>query len=275
MDFLVVLTFLLVSFVEVFLPLALGYFLIKRYKLSWKVYATGSLFFVLVQFIHTPLVLVMQPPVTYYVGRLFPDHTMAVAVYAVILGLLAGLFEELGRFIVYGRFFMGNKVPLTIQNGVLFGAGWGGVESMIIGLLMLLTMFSYMYAAPLTDEQISQINVSMNGTLTSDKAAEIDKQITDLMALTPWDILPGAAERIFAITLHITWSVMVLSAIVEKRNVLLLLAVLWHSATDALAVFVGQIYGVMAAEGVLFVFALMGFLYLRGKWSKANTKPSL
>jgi uncharacterized membrane protein YhfC len=275
MDPIVVLTFLLVSFVEIFLPLALGYFLIKRYKLSWKVYATGILFFVLVQFIHTPLVLVMQPPVTYYVGRLFPDHTMAVAVYAVILGLLAGLFEELGRFIVYGRFFMGNKVPLTIQNGVLFGAGWGGVESMIIGLLMLLTMFSYMYAAPLTDEQVTQINVSMNGTLTSEKAAEIDKQITDLMALTLWDILPGAAERIFAITLHITWSVMVLSAIVEKRNVLLLLAVLWHSATDALAVFVGQIYGVMAAEGVLFVFALVGFLYLRGKWSKANAKPSL
>jgi uncharacterized membrane protein YhfC len=275
MDLLVVLTFLLVSLVEILLPLAFGYFLIKKYSLSWKVYATGLLFFVLVQFIHTPLVLVMQPPVTDYVGRLFPDHTMAVAVYAVILGLLAGLFEELGRFIVYGRFFMGNKVPLTIQNGVLFGAGWGGVESMIIGLLILLTLFSYMFAAPLTDEQVTQINVSMNGTLTSEKVAEIDKQITDLMALTPWDILPGMAERIFAITLHVTWSVMVLSAIVEKRNVLLLLAVLWHSSTDALAVFVGQIYGVMAAEGVLFVFALMGLLYLRGKWPKANAKPSL
>ena len=275
MDPLVVLTFLLVSIVEILFPLALGYFLIKKYALNWKVYAIGVLFFVLVQLIHAPLVVVMQQPMTDYVGRIFPDHVMAVAVYAIILGLLAGLFEELGRFIVYGRFFIGNKVPLSIQNGMLFGAGWGGVESIIIGLLILLTMFSYLNAAPLTDEQVTQINVSMNGTLTSVKAAEIDKQLTDLMALTPGDILPGMAERIFAVILHITWSVMVLSAIVEKRNELLILAVLWHSATDALTFFVGQIYGVMAAEGVLFVFALAGFLYLREKCSKTNAKPSL
>jgi len=83
------------------------------------------------------------------------------------------------------------------------------------------------------------------------------------------------AERIFAVTLHIAWSVMVLSALVEKRNELLVLAVLWHSLVDSLAVFVGQIYGIMAAEGVLFVFALAGFIYLRSKWSKANAKPSL
>jgi uncharacterized membrane protein YhfC len=275
MDGLVILTFLLVSLVEILFPLALGYSLIKKYGLSWKVYATGVLFFVLVQFIHTPLVLVMQQPMTAYVGRLFPDHAMGIAVYAAILGLLAGLFEELGRYIVYGRFFMGNNVPLSVKNGVLFGAGWGGVESVIIGILMLLTLFSYIYAAPLTDEQMTQINESMNGTLTSEKAAEIDNQITDLMALKPMDILPGMAERIFAVTLHMTWSVMVLSAIVEKRNSLLVLAVLWHSATDALAVFIGQIYGVMAAEGVLFVFALAGFFYLRMKWSKTNAKPTL
>ncbi|MFZ2455088.1 MAG: YhfC family glutamic-type intramembrane protease [Candidatus Altiarchaeia archaeon] len=275
MDSIVLLTFLFVSFVEIVFPLALGYFLIKKYKLSWKVCALGVLFFILVQLIHTPLVLVMQQPMTDYVGRFFPDHTMAVAAYAIILGLLAGLFEELGRFIVYGRFFIRNRIDLSVRNGVLFGAGWGGVESMIIGLLILLASFSYMYAAPLTDEQVRELNVSMNGTLTSEKAAEIDREITDLMALTPWDILPGMAERIFAVTLHITWSVMVLSAVVEKRNVFLVLAVLWHSATDALAVFIGQIYGVMAAEGVLFVFALAGFLYLRGQWSGANAKPSL
>jgi uncharacterized membrane protein YhfC len=275
MDPLVVLTFLIVSMVEILFPLALGYLLIKKYALSWKVYALGVLFFILVQLVHTPLVLVMQQPMTDYVGRLFPDHTMALAVYAVILGLLAGLFEELGRFIVYSRFFTRNKIDLSIRNGMLFGAGWGGVESIIIGLIILLTMFSYMYAAPLTDEQVREINVSMNGSLTSVKAAEIDKQITGLMALTPWDILPGMAERIFAVTLHITWSVMVLSALVEKRNLLLVLAILWHSATDALAVFIGQLYGVMAAEGVLFVFALAGFLYLKGQWSKANAKPAL
>ena len=72
------------------------------------------------QFVHTPLVLVMQQPMTDYVGRLFPDHTMAVAVYAIILCLLAGLFEELGRFIVYGRFFIKNRVDLSVPNGMLF-----------------------------------------------------------------------------------------------------------------------------------------------------------
>jgi uncharacterized membrane protein YhfC len=274
MDTLVVLSFLLVSFVEVLVPFVLGYFLIKKYQLSWKVYIVAAISFILVQLVHTPLVFVMQQPVTYYLSQAFPDKTMSMAVYAVILGLLAGIFEELGRFIIFGRFFIGNKMPLSIQNGMLFGAGWGGVESMIIGLLMLLTLFSYLFAAPLTDDQINEVNLSMNGTLTSEKVDELNSQMNVLMALTPLDILPGMAERIFAITLHITWSVMVLSAIVEKRNSLLLLAVLWHAATDALAVFINQLYGVMAAEGMLLLFALAGVLYLRGKLAAAQVKPS-
>ncbi len=259
----VVLSFLLVILAEVFFPLALGFFFVKKYKLSWKVFALGFLFFVLVQLIHAPLVLLIQQPLTDYVGRLFPDHVMAVAAYAVILGLLAGLFEELGRFIVYGRFFISNKIKLDRGNAMLFGAGWGGVESILVGVLMLLTVFSYLYAAPLTDEKISQINASMNGALTQEKADAVKQANDALMALTPYDVLPGMFERIFAITLHITWSVMVLYAVVEKRNELLVLAVMWHSFADASAVFLGQIYGFWAAEGMLFVLALSGVLYLR------------
>jgi uncharacterized membrane protein YhfC len=267
MDPFVVLSFLLVVLVEVFFPLALGYLFVKRFGLSWKVFALGFLIFVLVQLIHAPLVLLVQQPLEDYAGRLFPDHVAAVAVYAVILGLLAGLFEELGRFIVYGRFFIGNKIKLSPENAMLFGAGWGGVESILVGVLMLLTLFSYLYAAPLTDEKISQLNVSMNGSLTSEKADAVNQANDALIALTPYDVLPGMAERLFAVTLHITWSVMVLYAVLEKRNGLLVLAVLWHALADASAVFLSRIYGVLAAEGMLFFLALLGILYLRRRWA--------
>ncbi|BBL67423.1 YhfC family intramembrane metalloprotease [Methanoculleus chikugoensis] len=252
MDPLVVATFAVVALLEIAVPLALGYWIVKRFDLSWRVFGLGALFFIVVQVVHAPLVILTQTPL--YLAVLPFGTTAALAVLAVYLGLMAGLFEEIGRYLVYRYYFRRREIAPTRENGLLFGTGWGGVESMFVALIVLAGMVSYILltgdggAIPLPDDPAVQV------------------QVDALRALTPLDILPGLAERMMTITLHIAWSLMVLAAVVYGRKALLALAVLWHAAVDAAAVYLVQTYGILVTEAVIFVFAVIALAYILWEW---------
>lgn len=61
---------------------------------------------------------------------------------------------------------------------------------------------------------------------------------------------------------------MVLASIVYGQRVLLLIAVLWHAAVDAAAVYLAQTQGVLVTEAVIFVFAVIGFAYILWEWRR-------
>jgi hypothetical protein len=50
---------------------------------------------------------------------------------------------------------------------------------------------------------------------------------------------------------------MVLYAIAYRRPIWFWLALLWHALVDAVAVYVGQAVGPLAAEGLLAIFAMI------------------
>jgi uncharacterized membrane protein YhfC len=260
MDPLVVATFAVVALLEIIVPLALGYWIVKKFGVSWRVFVLGALSFIVVQIVHAPLVLVTQTPL--YLAVLPFGTTAAVAVLAVYLGLLAGLFEEIGRYLVYRYIFRRQEIPLTRENGLQFGAGWGGVESMIVALLVLTSMLSY-------------IAVTSDGSmlfLPDDPA--IQAQVEALRALTALEILPGLAERMMTIVLHIAWSLMVLAAVVYGRKALLALAIIWHAAVDAAAVYLAQTQGILVTEAAVFVFAVIALAYLFGEWRRMGVRAA-
>ncbi|WP_332450421.1 YhfC family intramembrane metalloprotease [Methanoculleus sp.] len=260
MDPLVVVTFAVVALLEILVPLALGYWFVKKFGLSWRVFALGALFFIVVQVFHAPLVLVTQTPL--YLALLPFGTTAALAGLAIYLGLMAGLFEEIGRYLVYCYIFPRQSLSLSRENGLLFGTGWGGIESMIVALIVLSGMVSYILltgdggAIPLPDDPLVQ--------------AEIEA----LRALTPFDILPGLAERMMTITLHIAWSLMVLAAIVYGKKMLLALAILWHAAVDAAAVYLAQTQGILVTEAVIFVFAVLALAYIFWEWRRMGIRAA-
>jgi uncharacterized membrane protein YhfC len=260
MDLLVVATFAVVALLEIIVPLALGYWFVKRFGLSWRVFLLGALFFILVQVVHAPLVLATQNPL--YLALLPSATTAALAGLAVYLGLMAGLFEEVGRYLVYRYIFRRQGIALSRENGLLFGTGWGGVESMIVALIVLSGIVSYIVltgdggAIPLPDDPAVQ--------------AEIEA----VRALTPLDILPGLAERMMTITLHIAWSLMVLAALVYGQKALLALAILWHAAVDAAAVYLVQTQGIWVTEAMVFVFAVIGLVYIFWEWRRMGARAA-
>lgn len=268
MDFLVVLAFILVSFLQFSFPLVFGYWLVKRFRAPKKVFAYGMLFFALVQVLHTPLVLAVQQPLLQYLKATIQDNVAVIAVFAVVVGLLAGLFEEVGRFLVFRHFFRRKEIGLKKENALMFGAGWGGIESMLIGIVLFVTMFSYIYAAPLAGKDIADMNAGIGGTMTAGQAEFVKNQNEALINLTPPDLFPSLLERVMTFILHIAFTLMVLSAVVSGRKFLLVLAILWHSAVDASAVFLGQTAGIFAAEAAVFVFAVVALFYIRKQWPK-------
>ena len=254
MDPLVVVTFAVVALLEIAVPLVLGYWIVRRFGVPWRIFGLGALFFIAVQVVHTPLVLATQAPL--YLAFLPMGTTAAVAVLAVYLGLLAGLFEELGRYLVYRYYFRRRGIALTRENGLQFGAGWGGVESMLVALIVISGMLSYI---ALTGDGWSLF-------VPDDPA--VQAQVEALWSLTPLDILPGLAERMMTITLHIAWSLLVLAAVVYGKKLLLVLAVLWHAAVDAAAVYLVQTQGIFVTEAAVFVFAVLGLAYILWEWRR-------
>ena len=107
----------------------LAFYLTRRFKLSWKLVLAGALTFIASQVLHIPLV--------YGLTALFNNGTLPVipeawrALFnAILLGLLAGIFEDTARLIL---FKFGLKNVKTWAEGVLVGAGHGGVEAVLLG----------------------------------------------------------------------------------------------------------------------------------------------
>ncbi len=262
MDSLVALTFFLVALLEIAVPLGAGYWLKKKFNLPWKIFGFGALFFVLVQILHIPLVLITQPTITAFFAS---DTFMLILVLGIYLGLLAGLFEEIGRFLVFKFFFARQKIELTKKNALMFGLGWGGIESILVGLLVFSSMLSYVTLTSISEQQTVDLYGSQ---LNETQLEQLKTQRNALLKLTPLDVSVGLLERLMTITLHIAFTLLVFSAVLFNKKLFLFLAILWHSLLDFLAVFVGQNYGVWPTEGILFVFFLIAVYYIKKQTEK-------
>ncbi len=266
MDSSVIAAFILVSLAQIGIPFLIGLWVRKRFGVPWRAFWLGALFFVLVQIVHTPLVLLTQPGLASLLVVSFGELTAIIAL-GIYLGLLAGVFEEPGRYIVFKRAFPRFRLKLDKKSALMFGIGWGGIESLLVGIVLLLTMFSYVSAVPLTEQDLQDMNSQYyGGILTEEQLGMMAQQNQALLGLTPLDILPSLAERLMAIMFHIGLTMMVFSSVVSGRKMLLWLAVGIHALLDFLVVASLPFYGVWATEGVLAVFALGAYMYSRKVW---------
>ena len=268
MDPLVILTFIVVGLLQIAIPIGLGYWARKKFDVKWKVFGFGALFFILVQVVHIPLVLITQTPIALYLTQLAFSQMVILIILAIYLGLLAGLFEELGRFYVFKRFFKRKKIKLNKENALMFGLGWGGLESIFVAMLMFLTMFSYTLATSLTEQDILDLNEEYGGFLTQEQLDAIKVQNEAFMSITPLDLLPSLFERIMALTLQIAFSLLVFTSVLNSRKLLLYLAIAWHAALDFFAVFLISLTDVFITELSIFVFALIAFIYIERVFKK-------
>jgi uncharacterized membrane protein YhfC len=233
------------------LPILLGFWLTRKFKLSWKLFFAGAATFIASQVLHIPFLSGMT---ALFNNGVLPSPPLAwSAVFnAVFLGLAAGVFEETSRWVLYKFILKKNR---TWNEGVLVGAGHGGVEALIIGVLGIFTVINMIV--------LKNVDMSTMG-IPADQLAAAQGQVDAFWASPAYMGLLGLAERVFAITLHIALSVMVLYSIAYKKPVWFWLAVLWHSIVDAAAVYLMPLIGALAIEGVVAVMALVSLAILFG-----------
>ena len=230
------------------LPLALGILMTRRLGLSWGLFGWGALTFIASQVLHIPFNQFLLVPWIVQLG--FPQDGTGLLIGSLLVGLSAGLFEELARYIVLRRWA---RMARSWDSGLLYGAGHGGAEAIIFGGL---AVFAFVQAFALRDADLAQV-------LRADQVALAREQLGVYWSMSPWLALLGAIERVFALLVQMSAALMVVTAVVKQDRRWLVVAILWHTIVDAVAVYIMQRFDVYLAEVAVFVMALLalGFIY--------------
>lgn len=207
---------------EIIFPLVVGYVIHRRYGVRWKIFLYGALVFFLSQLItRIPLVQILQV----VFAQTLQSSQIILYAWFVALALTAGLFEEIGRYLGY-RFLVKNDK--TWQVGLMFGAGHGGLESMV--LIGGLALLGFINVIAISTMNLSQLN------LPPEQVAQIQAARQQIAALDWWLPLLGAYERFVAMFLHIAASILVLQVFLRGSWVWLVLAILYHALVDLAAI---------------------------------------
>ncbi len=255
------------SLLMIVLPVLLGIWLVRRYKVRWSLFLLGAVGFVASQLLHIPFnQFVLNPIIEGIMGD--GEAVVQVALAALLLGLSAGLFEEIMRYIFY-RFFV--KDARQWDRGLMFGAGWGGVESIIVGLLAATTVANvYIYQSGLIESLVPADQLANNPEAITAGA----QQIQELVNSPPWMFLVGAMERVFAIILHLSLSILVLQVFLRKSIIWLFAAIGWHTLVNSVAVFGAmQDWHVLVIEGVVAISAVISLFIIR--YFKPKDEPEV
>lgn len=217
---------LITLFLTVVLPVLAAVVLARRDRGCLSPFLLGAATFGVAQYLlRMPLLrLLLQESL----GFLLFSRTQPVW-YALFLALTAALFEEGGRYLVM-RCIMKRRGFL---DGVAFGVGHGGMESILLIGLPALSLL----ASP---QEISGAMVLLSG-----------------------------AERVFTMVIHVAFSVMVLRAARRRRIGGLLLAFALHTALNFIALLM-QNQGLPIYLTELFILGFMSFmvgylLYVKSK----------
>jgi uncharacterized membrane protein YhfC len=218
---------------EILIPVGLGFMMKRRLGVSWRWFFVGAALF---------LVSLIRFPLNQYVSSAVLTqgygNTLTMLILAAFPSLTAGVFEEGARYIAY-RYVIEDH---SLGNGLMYGAGHGGIESIyIVG-----------------------INVLTLGVMLLVNPSSIPQQILGSMLSSPaYFPLVGLYERIGSMTLQIGLSVMVLECFRRKDVRYIAGAVALHFLVDFVTLITLR-HGLVYPELVITAVALgMGYWVMR------------
>jgi uncharacterized membrane protein YhfC len=231
----------------ILLPIGLGFFIWKRYQTSWRFWWIGVGTMVLAQVGHIPFLYLLT--YLFQAGVLpKPPESWALVFNAVLLGLMAGVWEESFRYFAY-RWWA--KDARSFDKALMMGAGHGGIEAIVLGVYVLYVLL----------QMVALRNMNLAQAFTPERAATLQQQLQTYWSVPWYATLAGALERFNALIFHLTASVLVLQVFLRKQMRWLWLAIFWHAALDGLTVWLAP-YGVLAVEGTLMAFTLVNVCVL-------------
>ncbi len=187
------------------LPIVVGFWLKRKIKVTWRVILYGSLAY----FITQALVTIIYSGFAALVENdILTFSDQAFLMWQIILSvLLTAIIGVLVRWA--GMKFIREDLN-TLKSAYGIGLGYGSIETLLLVGLPLLTTFITM---------VSNINIDPQTTKLD---PEVITQIEQLWQVQPYIPLVGALERITAIVMHLTVTILILQ--VFKKNQFIWLA---------------------------------------------------
>lgn len=215
--------FCIISVVLVFaLAIGMFFFLKKKYNCEAKAYFAG----VLAWFVFASLLesLVHQIVLSGGIGQTIMSSPLYYSLYG---GIMAGLFEETGRLVLM-KFFLkdcfGND-----KNAIMYGAGHGCFEAVyILGF----GMISNIIIALQINSGAIAVQFASLETLTESQAVTALSTMASMITSPSYMFSLGIFERILAIVIHISISVLVWFAVKRNNMLLFIEALLLHAFVD-------------------------------------------
>lgn len=229
--------------VAILMPLALTIYLYTKYRISIKSVFIGVLVFVVFQ-------IATRIPLLQYLSTSdwYIEASKNIWFLAFFLPFTAGLFEEAGRFLGF-RYLL--KDRLEWKNGVAYGIGHGGIESI---LLVGITMINYVLHGILINSG------QFDAMIAPNLSQSVAQAIKDTLINTPsWQFLIAGVERMLTMAIQIGLSLVVLYGVKTKKYIYLLYAILLHMLVDIPAVLVRNM---VIAELIVSVFAAASLIFI-------------
>ncbi|MHB1355964.1 MAG: YhfC family glutamic-type intramembrane protease [Anaerolineae bacterium] len=228
------------------IALLVGWQLRKRFGVSWKIFLYGAVTFIASQLVHIPL--------NWLLGQIGGSQGgiafWPLPVVALVYGATAGLSEQGANWLAL-RFVV--RKLRSYAEGLQFGAGHGAVEAIVTGLLALITLLNIIVIYVTGADKLG---------LTADQMQQLTQAFDQVLKAPLYMPLLAAAERIFALSVQMLCTILVVKSLVLRKPLYWLAAFGFHTLVDAWAVYGSQAYGVEITEAGLAVFAAVAIWLL-------------
>ncbi len=259
MDNLKVFSLIFSASISILVPIGAVFYARKKHLISWKSVLWGIFTWIVFSQI-------LERGVHLMVMKYTPIFTIPIAL-GIYGGLMAGLFEETGRFLVMKKWL---KNKLEWKEGLAFGLGHGGIEAILIGgfgSFQVFTMLSIMQSG-----QLEKLELGKN------IPPEIMQSLIELTQ-QPWYIfLLIGVERMFAMAIHIALSILVIYGIRERKIKYLFYAIGIHALVDFPAAFYqAKILNLWLVEIylVMVLIAMVQFIIKSKSWFSNSVQTPL
>ncbi len=156
------------------------------------------------------------------VSRFINGNTVAFVLYGIIM---AGVFEECGRYIVLKYIMKKNRTP---ENAVMYGIGHGGIEVLTVVLpqIILYLAIAVLFSAGNTENAFRTLNITEATAAAALPAVQASAAFD--YAMMAMNVL----ERLFAMLFHIGLTVVVYYGVCNANKACLPIAILLHMLMD-------------------------------------------
>lgn len=156
------------------------------------------------------------------VSRFINGNTVAFVLYGIIM---AGVFEECGRYIVLKYIMKKNRTP---ENAIMYGIGHGGIEILAVLLpsMILYLVIAVLFSSGNIENALSTLNI------VEDTAGAALPSVEAAAAFDYAMMAMNVLERLFAMLLHIGLTVVVYYGVCNANKACLPIAILLHMLMD-------------------------------------------